>query len=184
MKNACLVYAYILIYCPRPTPTPAKHHRPSNLSSPIFYLNETMCLSYTITILVFSPRVSSSAFLPPTHLGYPAPQPARIPLLCSTLDDVIVVLFGMFCLLLLSSQGSYLTFLLEPHELHSLRMVDVDGRLGYLRAYASDTAHCGTRTKSNVTKFGHASKCEVVEGEGRCSNRAGDGERARRQGAS
>jgi hypothetical protein len=62
-------------------------------------------------------------------------------------------------------------------------MVDVDGRLGYLLAYASDTAHCGTRTKSNVAKFGHASKCEVVEGEGRCSNRAGNGERARRQGA-
>jgi hypothetical protein len=63
-------------------------------------------------------------------------------------------------------------------------MVDVDGRLGYLRAYASDTAHCGTRTKSNVTKFGHASKREVVEGEERCSNRAGDGERARRQDVS
>jgi hypothetical protein len=60
----------------------------------------------------------------------------------------------------------------------------VDGQLGYLRAYASDTAHYGTRAKSNVTKFGHASKCEVVEGEGRCSNRAGDGEGARRQGAS
>jgi hypothetical protein len=178
MKNACLVYAYILMYCPRPTPTPAKHHRPSNLSSPISYLNETLCLSYTITILVFSPRVSSSAFSPPTHLGYPAPQPARIPLLCSTLDDVIVVLFGMLCLLLLSSQGSYLTFLLKPHELHSLRMVGVDGRLGYLRAYASDTAHYGTRTKSSVTKFGHASKCEVVEGEGRCNNRAGNGEGA------
>jgi hypothetical protein len=113
MKNACLVYVYILMYCPRPTPTPAKHHRPSNLSSPIFYLNKTLCLSYTITILVFSLRVSFSAFSPPTHLGYPAPQPARIPLLCSTLDEMVVLVFRMFCLNLLLSQGLHLTFLLD-----------------------------------------------------------------------
>jgi hypothetical protein len=115
-KIACFVYASIPMYRPRPTPTPTKHHRSFYFSWPTFYYDKTPSLIYIITTIVFSPRVSSSipsAFSPQEHHGCSAPRSLRIPLLCSTLDEMFVLVFRMFCLNLLLSQGLCLTFLLD-----------------------------------------------------------------------
>jgi hypothetical protein len=71
-KTACVVYASIPMYRPRTCPRHTKHHRPSYLSSPMLYHDKTRYLSDTITVLVSSPRASSStpsAFSPQEHCG-------------------------------------------------------------------------------------------------------------------
>jgi hypothetical protein len=75
------------------------------------------------------------------------PRPARISLLRFTLDNVIVALSCKFCVLLHSSQGQYLTLLLEKIKLYTLRMANTYRQLGCLPAHTSDSARRGTRVE-------------------------------------